>query len=195
MTHVPNTSDPSQAIWNLQIQRELPWDMMVSVGYVGTKGTHLVSDTVVIPAANRTGQCRPAGGPQTLRGGRRQRPHHSFHCLPVLGRVFRRDGFGANLMELTGVRVRTARKMGTAADQGRKDQQIAWTGGEMGGLLSLGVTGYCEIMESSLKRRSSPNSRTTNPFWMEGLPQSKGSSGRAPSSNWRSGPRTTASRA
>jgi len=61
--------------------------------------------------------------------------------------VFRRDGFGANLKELTGILVRTARKMGTAADAGRKDQQIEWTGSGMKGLSPVGVSGYCEIME------------------------------------------------
>ena len=61
--------------------------------------------------------------------------------------VFRRDGFGANLAELTGVRVRTARKMGTSADPGRRDQQVAWIGGGMNGLSPVGITGFCEIME------------------------------------------------
>lgn len=61
--------------------------------------------------------------------------------------VFRHDGFGANLQELTGVLVRTARKMGTAAEKGRRDQQVAWVGGGMKGLSAVGVDGYCEIME------------------------------------------------
>lgn len=61
--------------------------------------------------------------------------------------VFRRDGFGANLAELTGVRVRTARKMGTSADPGRKDQHVAWMGSGMTGSSPVGVAGYCEIME------------------------------------------------
>jgi hypothetical protein len=39
-----NEHDPSTTIWNLQIQRELPGNFMLSVGYVGSKGTHLVSD-------------------------------------------------------------------------------------------------------------------------------------------------------
>ena len=39
-----NQNDPYVAIWNLQIQRQLPGDFMVSVGYVGSKGTHLLGD-------------------------------------------------------------------------------------------------------------------------------------------------------
>lgn len=39
-----NGHDPSVALWNLQIQRQLPGDFMLSVGYVGTKGTHLLGD-------------------------------------------------------------------------------------------------------------------------------------------------------
>ena len=43
--------------------------------------------------------------------------------------VFRHDGFGANLSDLAGVIVRTARRMGTSADRGREDQQVSWLGG------------------------------------------------------------------
>lgn len=57
--------------------------------------------------------------------------------------VFRRDGFGANLAQLTGAVVRTARRMGTAADKDRKNQQVAW----LGGLSPVGVDGYCEYLE------------------------------------------------
>jgi hypothetical protein len=42
--NVRNPHDPSVAVWNLQIQRELPGNFMASVGYVGSKGTHLISD-------------------------------------------------------------------------------------------------------------------------------------------------------
>jgi len=38
------THDASVGIWNLQVQRELAADFMVSVGYVGSKGSHLVGD-------------------------------------------------------------------------------------------------------------------------------------------------------
>jgi hypothetical protein len=39
-----STHNPAVAIWNLQIQRELPGDFMVSIGYVGSKGNHLIGD-------------------------------------------------------------------------------------------------------------------------------------------------------
>lgn len=38
------THDASAGVWNLQVQRELPANLMVSVGYVGTKGSDLVGD-------------------------------------------------------------------------------------------------------------------------------------------------------
>ena len=34
--------DPMLQIWNLQIQRALPSDMMVSIGYVGSLSTHML---------------------------------------------------------------------------------------------------------------------------------------------------------
>lgn len=39
-----NQYDPNVGIWNLQVQRQLPGDAMISVGYVGSKGTHLLGD-------------------------------------------------------------------------------------------------------------------------------------------------------
>jgi beta-galactosidase GanA len=57
--------------------------------------------------------------------------------------VFRNDGFGANLAALTGVLVRTARRMGTAEGGDRKDQHVAW----LGGLSPVGIDGYCEYLD------------------------------------------------
>lgn len=61
--------------------------------------------------------------------------------------VFRGDGFGTNLSELTGVLVRTVRRMGTAEYPGRKDQHVAWKLAGMEGLSTVGVDGFCELME------------------------------------------------
>lgn len=36
--------DPMVQMWTLQVQRELPGNMMIDVGYVGNHGTHLFSD-------------------------------------------------------------------------------------------------------------------------------------------------------
>lgn len=57
--------------------------------------------------------------------------------------IFRGDGFGANLAELTGAVARTARRMGTSADAGREDQQVAW----LDGLSPAGIDGYCEYLK------------------------------------------------
>ena len=40
----PPSRDPMVQTWNLEIQRELPGNMMVSIGYVGSHGTHLVGE-------------------------------------------------------------------------------------------------------------------------------------------------------
>jgi hypothetical protein len=41
----PPTRDPMVQTWNLEVQREIPGNMMASVGYVGSHGTHLVGET------------------------------------------------------------------------------------------------------------------------------------------------------
>jgi beta-galactosidase len=59
--------------------------------------------------------------------------------------LFRQDGFGANLAEVTGVIARTARRMGTSADKGRKDQHVSW----MGYSSPVGIDGFVEYLETS----------------------------------------------
>ncbi|MBI3666531.1 MAG: beta-galactosidase trimerization domain-containing protein, partial [Acidobacteria bacterium] len=63
--------------------------------------------------------------------------------------VFRDDGFGANLADLTGTMVRTGRRMGTARDKVRKDQVVLWSLPGMRDLSTVGVDGYCELMDVS----------------------------------------------
>ncbi len=41
----PPSRDPMVQTWSFEIQRELPGNMMVSVGYVGNHGTHLVGES------------------------------------------------------------------------------------------------------------------------------------------------------
>jgi hypothetical protein len=41
----PPAHDPMMQSWGLEIQRELPGDMMISVGYAGTHGTHLMGES------------------------------------------------------------------------------------------------------------------------------------------------------
>jgi hypothetical protein len=43
--YYPPSHDPMQTMWSVDIERELPWNMMVDVGYVGNHGTHLAGDT------------------------------------------------------------------------------------------------------------------------------------------------------
>lgn len=57
--------------------------------------------------------------------------------------VFRGDGFGGNLAELTGAVARTARRMGTSADAGREDQKVVW----LDGTSPVGIDGYCEYLK------------------------------------------------
>jgi hypothetical protein len=41
----PPSHDPMVQQWNFEIERELPGNMMISVGYVGNHGTHLVGES------------------------------------------------------------------------------------------------------------------------------------------------------
>jgi hypothetical protein len=43
--YYPASHDPYVAIRSFEIERELPWDMMIDVGYVGSYGRHLSGDT------------------------------------------------------------------------------------------------------------------------------------------------------
>ncbi|MEW5974278.1 MAG: beta-galactosidase [Acidobacteriota bacterium] len=63
--------------------------------------------------------------------------------------VFRGDGLGSNLFDLSGSLVRSGRRMGTAAE-GRQDQQVAWNGIGLQGLSPVGMDGYCELLETSV---------------------------------------------
>jgi beta-galactosidase GanA len=58
--------------------------------------------------------------------------------------VFRKDGFGANLAPLTGVIVRTARRLEGTESESRRDPRVAW----LGGLSPVGIDGYCEYVET-----------------------------------------------
>jgi beta-galactosidase len=64
--------------------------------------------------------------------------------------VFRGDGFGANLHELTGGLVKTIRWMGLEPAGERKDPEVAWQGGGVTGDSPVGIEGYCEFLEVDL---------------------------------------------
>jgi len=42
---IKNAPDPSVYLWNFQVERELPGNMVVNVGYVGSRGVHLIGDS------------------------------------------------------------------------------------------------------------------------------------------------------
>jgi hypothetical protein len=46
----PDWHTPYDQQWNMSIQRQLPWDTLVSAAYVGSKGTHLVLNVEQDPA-------------------------------------------------------------------------------------------------------------------------------------------------
>ncbi|MHC4443742.1 MAG: beta-galactosidase [Planctomycetota bacterium] len=60
--------------------------------------------------------------------------------------IFRGDGFGANLTELTGTLVRTGRRMGAVAKV-RKNLQVRWDYPNIDMLSGVATQGYCELME------------------------------------------------
>jgi hypothetical protein len=61
----PNYKDPYVQQWSLDIQRQIQSDSMISIGYVGSKGTHLIGiadiNQVPVGAAQAAGLV-PAGG-------------------------------------------------------------------------------------------------------------------------------------
>ena len=44
-------------IWNVDIQRQLPWNMQLNVGYNGAKGTHLDTERALVPSCIAAGTC------------------------------------------------------------------------------------------------------------------------------------------
>ncbi|HXW15939.1 MAG TPA: beta-galactosidase [Terriglobia bacterium] len=77
--------------------------------------------------------------------------------------IFRRDGFAANLRELTGGLVRTIRWMGSSNSPSPArihsfgsgsssvttglDPEVEWKGGGLSGFSAVGLEGYCEFLE------------------------------------------------
>ena len=71
--------NPRVHVWNVNLQRALPWDTVVTVGYAGSRGTHLLrsSDVNVPDARSRwpTARCSfPAGSP---------RPNRNFSTIEL----------------------------------------------------------------------------------------------------------------
>jgi len=61
--------------------------------------------------------------------------------------VFRGDGFGANLAELTGTLVRTVRWMGSPSQSGKREQEVQWRGTGLSRVSPVGFDGFVEYLE------------------------------------------------
>jgi beta-galactosidase len=61
--------------------------------------------------------------------------------------VFRGDGFGANLVELTGCLVRTVRWIGSPSKGGREEPEVTWSDATLNRTSPVGLDGYCEYLE------------------------------------------------
>ena len=63
-----NLDNPYLNVYNLNIQRELPWDTVVTVGYAGSRGVHLLRSNDVntaVPIVRADGSLFfPAGAPR-----------------------------------------------------------------------------------------------------------------------------------
>ena len=61
--------------------------------------------------------------------------------------VFRGDGLGANLAELTGTLVRTVRWMGSPTNAGKKEQEVQWSGTGVSRISPVSFDGFVEYLE------------------------------------------------
>ncbi len=60
-------------IWNLDIQRQLPGNVQLNVGYNGAKGTRLDTERALVPSCAATDTCSTSSS---------KLPHHSFMNRP-----------------------------------------------------------------------------------------------------------------
>lgn len=70
-----------------------------------------------------------------------------FTAYQNIDGIFRKDGLAANLSDLTGVLVRTIRRMGPMRHDKRHHQQVAWKLEHMPTHSAVGQKGFCELME------------------------------------------------
>jgi beta-galactosidase len=83
--------------------------------------------------------------------------------------VFHSKGFGADIAGITGVTVRTARRMGTAADEGFSDQLVTWKTPLVAGTSPAGIDGYCEYLDVEPDTEVIATFRSSEPI-LEGRP-------------------------
>lgn len=80
-TVLPNLHNPTTYVWNFGIQRQLPWNMVADVAYVGSRGVHLFINEELNPrnifATNRP-RVHPEFGPVQPRTNGGDSNYHSL---------------------------------------------------------------------------------------------------------------------
>lgn len=87
-----------------------------------------------------------------------------FTAYQLWDGVFRSDGFGANLKNLTGAFARTVRRMGTTADEGRENQRVAWKEAVGSEISPVGIDGFCELLEVARSAEVIATFQSDEPF-------------------------------
>jgi hypothetical protein len=88
------TAIPTKAVWpyaqqwSLSVQRELPWNMLASVAYVGSKGTHLTAELQVNQLAPLNASQNPFTAGQPITAGLCQEYGDGTFPFTVNGQLF-----------------------------------------------------------------------------------------------------------
>ena len=78
-TVTTNLHNPKTFVWNFGIQRQLPWDMIMDVAYVGSRGIHLFLNEELNPVDPSTGlRVHPERGPVQPRTNAGDSNYHSL---------------------------------------------------------------------------------------------------------------------
>jgi hypothetical protein len=81
-TVASNLTNPQIYQWNLNIQRELPWKLLLTTSYVGTRGTHLLASETINPLNFGSGvRINPLRGPITVRDNGADSVYHGFNAM------------------------------------------------------------------------------------------------------------------
>jgi hypothetical protein len=74
-----NLHNPKTLVWNFGIQRQVPWDMILDVAYVGSRGIHLFLNEELNPVNPATGtRIHPERGPIQPRTNAGDSVYHSL---------------------------------------------------------------------------------------------------------------------
>jgi hypothetical protein len=78
-TVTPNLHNPKTYVWNLGVQRQLPWGMLGDIAYVGSRGIHLFLNEELNPVNPATGaRIHPERGPIQPRTNAGDSNYHSL---------------------------------------------------------------------------------------------------------------------